>query len=93
MDSPTLSLVQFLPVDTMSYVISVDTIRRIFRMLPFKNLRRLMNISDTLQRRSQEIIEERKAALRKGDEALLAQVGEGKDLMSICCECESNRAG
>ncbi|RDX47322.1 cytochrome P450 [Lentinus brumalis] len=81
---PTLSLVQFLPVDTMSYVISVDTIRRIFRMLPFKNLRRLMNISDTLQRRSQEIIEERKAALRKGDEALLAQVGEGKDLMSIC---------
>ncbi|TFK81801.1 cytochrome P450 [Polyporus arcularius HHB13444] len=83
---PTLNLVQLLPiaVDTMSYVISVDTIRRIFRMLPFKNLRRLMNISDTLQRRSQEIIDERKEALRKGDEALLAQVGEGKDLMSIC---------
>ena len=73
-------------MERLSYVLSVETIRRLFRMLPFENLRRLMHISDTLQRRSQEIIDERKEALQKGDEALLAQVGEGRDLMSICRE-------
>ncbi|RPD55331.1 cytochrome P450 [Lentinus tigrinus ALCF2SS1-7] len=83
---PTLNNVQLFPfvVEKMSYVLSVDAMRRLFRILPFKELKRLMHISDTLQRRSQEIIDERKEALQKGDEALLAQVGEGKDLMSIC---------
>ena len=46
-----------------------------------------MRISDIMRRRSQEIISERKVALLKGDQAMLAQVGEGKDLMSICCKC------
>ena len=46
-----------------------------------------MRISDIMQRRSQEIISERKEALLQGDQAMLAQVGEGKDLMSICCKC------
>ena len=86
--SPTWGRVELLgfAVERLSYVLSVKTIRRLFRMLPFENLRRLMHISDTLQRRSQEIIDERKEALQKGDEALLAQVGEGRDLMSICRE-------
>ena len=73
-------------VEKMSYILSVDAIRRIFRALPMKELRRLVDISDTLRCRSQEIIDERKEALRKGDQAMLAQVGEGKDIMSICCE-------
>ena len=33
---------------------------------------------------SLRIVEERKAALSKGDEAVLHQVGEGKDIMSVC---------
>ena len=45
-----------------------------------------MDISATMRRRSQEIIEEKKAALRMGDDVMLQEVGEGKDLMSICRE-------
>ncbi len=33
---------------------------------------------------SLRIVEERKAALSKGDDALLQEVGEGKDIMSVC---------
>ena len=43
-----------------------------------------MQIYDTMERRSAEIIAEKKAALSKGDAALAHEVGEGKDIMSIC---------
>ena len=56
----------------------------LLRMFPQKDVRHIMQISDTMSQRSQEIIEEKKAALREGNEALSHQVGEGKDLMSIC---------
>ena len=89
--SPTFTRVQLLAfaVEKISYILSVDAIRRIFRLLPFRELRRLMRISDIMRRRSQEIISERKEALLQGDQAMLAQVGEGKDLMSICCKCST----
>ena len=74
-------------MEKISYILSVNAIRQIFRLLPFRELRRLMRISDIMRRRSQEIISERKEALLQGDQAMLAQVGEGKDLMSICCKC------
>ena len=74
-------------VETLSYVFSTNAIRRILRLLPHRDVQRTLDISDTLIRRSQEIIDERKVALRKGDDAMLAQVGEGKDIMSICRKC------
>ena len=43
-----------------------------------------MSIYDTMERRSREIIVEKKALLAKGDAALAHEVGEGKDIMSIC---------
>ena len=46
-----------------------------------------MNIRDTMERHSKEIIAEKKAALAKGDAALALEVGEGKDIMSICRAC------
>ena len=46
----------------------------------------LKNVVDTMHRRATEIYYEKKALLDKGDEALLLQVGEGKDFMSILCE-------
>lgn len=36
-----------------------------------------------MERRSQEIIDEKKTALLQGDEDLVHRVGEGKDIMSI----------
>ncbi|KAI0806613.1 cytochrome P450 [Fomes fomentarius] len=83
---PVLNRVRLLGlwVDNLSYVFSDRILRRIFRLAPHQPLQRLLDISDTMLRRSQEIIDERKAALQKGDAALMAQVGEGKDIMSIC---------
>ena len=52
---------------------------------PSKNLKEIKRISDTLYAQSKAIIDGKKAALESGDEALLQQVGEGKDIMSILC--------
>ncbi|KAI0713830.1 cytochrome P450 [Earliella scabrosa] len=71
-------------IENLSYVFSNETIRRILRLVPHKELQRLLDISDTMSQRAQEIIDQRKTALRMGDEAIKAEVGEGKDIMSIC---------
>ncbi|KAM5545851.1 hypothetical protein V8D89_000889 [Ganoderma adspersum] len=68
----------------LSYVMSDAMLRRFFSMIPLKGLQKIMEISVTMRRRSQDIIEEKKAALRMGDDVMLQEVGEGKDLMSIC---------
>nr|VWO98254.1 Non-specific serine/threonine protein kinase (EC [Ganoderma boninense] len=68
----------------LSHFMSDATLRRFFSIIPHKGLRDIMDISATMRRRSQEIIEEKKAALRMGDDVMLQEVGEGKDLMSIC---------
>ena len=73
-------------IETLSYLFSNETIRRILRLMPHKELQRLLEISDTMFQRAQEIIDQRKNALRMGDEAIKAEVGEGKDIMSICRE-------
>ena len=49
----------------------------------------MLDISDTMAQRSQAIIDEKKAALEKGDEEVVQRVGEGKDIMSVLCECMS----
>lgn len=74
-------------IQWMSYIVPEELMKTIFRMSPRKNVRELLKISDIMRRRSQEIIDEKRVALRKGDEALLQEVGEGKDLMSICRKC------
>ena len=86
--SPVLNRYPYLEViiEKVSYFLSDSQIRLLLRMFPQKDVRHIMQISDTMRRRSQEIIEEKKAALREGNEALSHQVGEGKDLMSICRE-------
>ncbi|OBZ67553.1 hypothetical protein A0H81_12336 [Grifola frondosa] len=57
--------------------------RRVLDMLPIKGIQKLLAIVDTIQMRSTEIFLAKKDALLKGDESILQQVGEGKDLMSI----------
>ena len=53
--------------------------------VPIPGLRDMMQIARTLEEKSLEIYTKKKAALLQGDEALAMQVGEGKDIMSICC--------
>ena len=52
-------------------------------MVPDEGAQQLSSIIDILQTLSREIFYAKKAALESGDEVLLQQVGEGKDLMSV----------
>nr|BAL05185.1 cytochrome P450 [Phanerodontia chrysosporium] len=57
--------------------------RFILDILPFRSVRRIQKIIDDMHSHSRRIFNEKKAALEKGDGAVLHQVGEGKDIMSI----------
>ncbi|KAJ8488429.1 hypothetical protein ONZ51_g3565 [Trametes cubensis] len=63
--------------------VSESTLRKIARVVPHPDIKRMMEISDTMAQRSIEIINEKKAALLKGDDSLVHQIGEGKDIMSL----------
>ncbi|KAJ8473556.1 hypothetical protein ONZ51_g7793 [Trametes cubensis] len=72
---------QYLPL--YEAIVPAGWRRTVAECIPSARLQRVIALRDTLRRQSVRIFEEKKAALLKGDEALKAQVGEGKDLMSI----------
>ncbi|KAI0716897.1 cytochrome P450 [Earliella scabrosa] len=57
--------------------------RKLVEMVPHEGLQRMKAFVDTMHRRSVEIFREKQRALQRGDEAVMKQVGEGKDIMSI----------
>ena len=59
--------------------------------VPSRRVQRVKNIVRTMRKRSEEIVAEKRAALRKGDESTVRQVDEGKDIMSILRMCLSLR--
>ncbi|KAH9941830.1 cytochrome P450 [Epithele typhae] len=83
---PKLSATRFYNLFTarLSWYLPDPVIRQIGRSAPTKGIRDVMKISDTMMQRSKEIVAEKKAKLEKGDAALKHEVGEGKDIMSIC---------
>jgi hypothetical protein len=58
------------------------------KLVPNKTVRRTQDIVDIMDRTSVELFQRKKLALQQGDEAVLAQVGRGKDIMSILCMCQ-----
>lgn len=50
---------------------------------PFKFVKDVRDIIDVLYRTSIEIFESKKKAIAEGDEAFAAQIGRGKDIISI----------
>ena len=64
--------------------------RFLIKYVPNRAVRKLRDITDTMDARSREIVDGKLAALKAGDEALKHQVGEGKDIMSILCECRTS---
>ncbi|KAM5542007.1 hypothetical protein V8D89_004317 [Ganoderma adspersum] len=80
----SLAFIVSFTVQGLSYVLPDWIIRRILRATPTKQVQKIMDISDVIVNRSREIIEEKREILLKGDVAMAHQVGEGKDLMSIC---------
>ena len=80
-------------VQLMSYYFSESVIRTILRHYPSANVKAVMEIYDTMERRSREIIDEKTKALSRGDEDMVHQVGEGKDIMSVLRESVSLSSG
>lgn len=60
--------------------------RFIIDILPWKNAHKLRDMIDYMYNLGSEILESKKAALEKGDEAVDQQVGRGKDLISVLRE-------
>lgn len=57
--------------------------RFMVNLLPFKNVRRLRDIVGIMHNTSVEILEEKRRALKEGDDAVAGQIGRGKDIISI----------
>ncbi|KAF9238637.1 cytochrome P450 [Melanogaster broomeanus] len=57
--------------------------RYIAEIIPSKDLHELLRVVDIMDKTSIDIFEAKKKALLMGDEAVLKQVGRGKDIMSI----------
>ncbi|CAL1702598.1 unnamed protein product [Somion occarium] len=79
--SPLFLLMRFMPFFVRFGSPSLR--RRLLEMIPLKRIRDCIEISDVLDRTSHEILRAKRAALEAGDQAVSAQIGEGKDIMSI----------
>ncbi|EIM86870.1 cytochrome P450 [Stereum hirsutum FP-91666 SS1] len=51
--------------------------------LPMPDLNRLVYLTDVIYETSKMIFNAKKAALEKGDDAVVLQIGEGRDIMSV----------
>lgn len=51
--------------------------------LPIPGWRKMLDIVDAMDAQSSSILHSKKKALEKGDEEVVHQIGEGKDVMSI----------
>lgn len=61
--------------------------RFLLDIAPSPDLRKVKSVVDVMEGTSMEIFEQKVSALKQGDEMILRQVGEGKDVMSILCQC------
>lgn len=56
-------------------------------ILPWKALKEINGIIDIMDKISTEVFEDKKRALSEGDEAVMRQVGQGRDIMSTLRAC------
>jgi len=63
--------------------------RLVMHYFPVKQVRVIKSIVDAMSESSTSIYRAKKAALEKGDEAVVRQVGEGKDIMSVLMRANS----
>ncbi|KAF5382086.1 hypothetical protein D9615_004310 [Tricholomella constricta] len=83
---PTIFTLALPRVFLLTTLVKIGTprFRRSFmELLPLKNLHRLKDIVDVMEETSIDIFNCKKQALEEGDAALMQQVGQGKDIISI----------
>ncbi|EIM80362.1 cytochrome P450 [Stereum hirsutum FP-91666 SS1] len=83
--TPALAKVEFYrPFLPLVVPIVPAWVRRwLAKNLPWKDLNNVTEIVDIMNETSIKILEEKKKALQKGDDAVVHQVAEGRDIMSI----------
>lgn len=59
--------------------------RVLLELAPSPDLQKIRHTVDVMTETSKSIYQEKLDALRQGDEVLLKQLGDGKDVMSILC--------
>lgn len=83
--SPTVSAVQlwrtFIPVYTNNVPKRFQ--RLLLQAIPSTAMKKLINIADTMYSKAKIVWEKKKALHALGDDTIVNQLGEGKDLMSI----------
>ncbi|THH32685.1 hypothetical protein EUX98_g1502 [Antrodiella citrinella] len=89
--SPLFIWVRFLPL--VSWLGTPAFHRRVAEMLPLPRLHRTIEIVDTLENKSKEILAQKRALLAQGDGALEQQVGEGKDIMTVLLKENMHASG
>ncbi|KAH8105401.1 cytochrome P450 [Cristinia sonorae] len=67
--------------------------RRVLELIPWKRLKKALEITDTLEHTSKTILSQKKELLAQGDVAMQHQVGEGKDLMSVLLKANMRAIG
>ena len=60
--------------------------RKLLRLVPSKAIQSLTDIVDIMHEQSIEVYDAKKDALKKGEDAVVQQVGKGKDILSILRE-------
>lgn len=70
-------------VPTLSKIGTPAMRRFVARYLPDENMQKMRYIVETLSQKTREVYYQKKTALEKGDENVLHQVGEGKDILSV----------
>src|SRR5258708_2492314 len=61
-------------------------------MLPWPSLNVIIDLSETLNGHARRIYETKKRLLELGDDATVKQVGDGKDIISLLCACNTDLA-
>ena len=72
-------------VPTSAYTWNPSFFRWLLERVPWWRMQMAIEISDAIWNTAKEVLESKKAALAAGDEAVSAQVGEGKDIISVLC--------
>ena len=75
---------------TVCRYVSASVRRWLAERAPWPALQRVRNMVDTMDKMSHDIYDAETAALRAGEEAVVQQIGEGKDILS---KLRESRAG
>lgn len=58
-------------------------------LLPYPKIQHLKNLVDLMYNNAKDLLSKKRLALKEGDEVVMQQIGEGKDVMSILREYNS----